>query len=108
LYNLNLSKHGGEETIEWFERNNKPLPSWATDEPENSRGDNFWMQAFFRLHSDRSVGMGAVGPIPWTAIHAYGSMIGLDRGMIEVFTVVIQRLDSRFLEWSEQQRKNAN
>lgn len=62
------------------------------------RGDDFYMRAFSELSSCRDYGGGSIGPIPWHHVIQYGSLFGLDVGMMDVFVSVIRELDEAFLE----------
>jgi len=82
------------------------LPDWYNDRPPFEIGDLFYLEAFMRLQTCRQIGM-SLGPIPWTAVHAYGVAAGLDALMLLVFEKVIAEMDSAFLEWCENERPKA-
>lgn len=62
-----------------------------------SRGDDFYIRAFWELSSCRDFGS-FVGPIPWDKIVMYGERKGLDSAMIEVLEFVIRELDEVYLK----------
>jgi len=69
--------------------------------------------AFERLSTCRQVVMGAVGPIPWSAIDHYAQRMGIvdDEIAYEDFVAIVQELDETFLakrgKEIEQERKKA-
>jgi hypothetical protein len=80
-----------------------PVPDRIRNAPELLPGLEMFYRAFHSLSTCRPVGMG-VGAIPWTAVHAYGTMQELDQLQFEALEYHIGRMDSAYLEWSH--RKN--
>ena len=74
------------------------------DEPPLCRGDDFYLKGFWKLCSERQYGE-AWGPIPWSKIVLYGVYQKLDDNMMEVFEVVIRRLDEAYLKWNRDQKE---
>lgn len=79
------------------------LPQWYLDAPMLRPGDEFYLQAFFELSTERSFGMGAIGPIPWSRIIDYGQRAGLDKQMQDVLVRVLRTLDEEYLKWQREQ-----
>lgn len=73
------------------------VPDWLASAPILLRGLDLYLNAFYDLNSDRSVGMSA-GPIPWTAIHTYASAMGVFGVDFEDMVYLIRRLDNAYLE----------
>lgn len=78
----------------------RALPDWYLDEPDCWPEDAFYMQWFWRLSTERQIGQ-FVGPIPYTRIEerARRSALGGDEALEELFCLVMEGLDSAFLEW---------
>lgn len=65
-------------------------------------GDEFYVQAFDDLKTERSSGMG-MGNIPWSSIVRYADRAGLDESNTDMFVAVIKEMDSAYLRWYEQE-----
>jgi len=65
--------------------------------PPTDLGIDWYIDAFFKLDSCRSVGM-TILPIPWFAMHAYGCSHGLDAAMLIEFERVIRAIDQAYLD----------
>ena len=72
-------------------------PDWYFEEPELESGDVFYITAFEKLNTCRTLGM-SIGPIPWDKIVHYGEFHKLDDELIEPFIDIIMGLDALFLE----------
>lgn len=70
------------------------LPPPPSPEPDV---DDFYLDAFFRLSTERAIGM-AVGPIPWHHVVAYADRAGLAGEAAELFVQVIAAMDRGYLE----------
>jgi len=57
-------------------------------------------EAFEKLSTCRQIVMGAIGPIPWSAIDQYAQRMGVvdDELAYEDFVAIIQELDEAFIE----------
>jgi len=57
-------------------------------------------EAFEKLSTCRQIVMGAVGPIPWSAIDQYAQRMGVadDELAYEDFVAIVQELDEAFIE----------
>lgn len=92
-------------SISQYKKNRKPLPAWYLDRPEMAPGDPFYLQAFWRLTSERQVAPGYMGVVPWSRIREYADREGLDDEMFMVFEAVMAKLDETFIE-VQSERKN--
>jgi hypothetical protein len=81
-----------------LERNVAP-PDWYLDKTELLPGQEFYLQAFDRLTTCRSVGNGAVSRIPWTATWEYAKAEELTLDEFRVFQYVIEVMDSEYIRW---------
>ena len=73
-------------------------------------GDDFYMEAFWNLHTCRQLGM-SMGWIPWIAMERYATVWGLDEDNTRAFIMVIRSMDGAYLEWEHEQseeRRRAN
>lgn len=86
---------------ESFRRNNPP--------PNINQVIRFFVDAFFTLSSERSIGQGGIGFIPFSKIVEYGNWV--DFKDITKFLKIIQKVDqtyvSDFYKNMEQQRNAA-
>lgn len=82
----------------------RPLPDFIANAPELKPGLEFYIEAFWELHTCRSIGMD-VGPIPWTAVQTYGT-IHLDTAQ-EIFELhyLIRAMDHKYQEVRAEQHK---
>ena len=78
-----------------LERRLRDLADVLDAEPNLTPGDQFYMLAFHRLATCRSMGP---GPIPWRDIVDYADRSRLDRVETAVFVDVISALDRAWLE----------
>lgn len=69
------------------------LPSWHQEEPVVLRGDQWWLDAFWRLGTTRQFSGQGWGPIPWTAARDYAIDLGFDTEWRRMFCDVILQLD---------------
>lgn len=93
-------------------RKKRPLPDWYLDEPVLIHGEQFFINAFWLLNTERNVGMD-LGEIPWSKIVKYGRHCQLDRDMIDILVYVVRELDGAYLGWEKKQaekraRQSAN
>jgi hypothetical protein len=84
-----------------------PIPNKIKNAPELLPGLELFYRAFHKLSTCRPVGMGP-GPIPWTAVLAYGTMQELDQLQFEALEYHISRMDGAFLEWIDRKNKGGN
>ena len=79
-------------------RSGRPLPEWYLKRPHEVRGDEVYLRAYARLSTERRDFGQQVGPIPWTAIDAYGRRYGFGAEMHEFFVDVMLLLDQSYRE----------
>ncbi len=82
--------------IEVHIQRGQPLPDWYLDEPPLSEYAAFFLRAFDKLSSCRSIGF-SEGPIPWTAVNDFAVSRGLDTEMTKALETVIMALDRAYL-----------
>ena len=63
-------------------------------------------EAFGDLGTCRDYAWG-VGPIPWTAIHAWGTARGLSGPTLRAFTTIVRRMDAAWLPLEAERIKRA-
>lgn len=80
-------------------RESLPLPERIANAPELQMGLSLFFEAFFDLHTTRTVGL-EQGPIPWPAVEEYAQRLGLDEGQREELHVYVRAMDNAYLEWS--------
>lgn len=82
-----------------------PLPDRIQNAPELNLGSELFYAGFLELTSCRQIGMG-LGPIPLLSILEYCVINEIDGEQREDFIWFIQRLDSKYLEWSKSRAKS--
>lgn len=90
--------------IEVSKKRGVDLPEKVANAPELLTGLEMYFVAFTRLNTCRQIGF-SFGPIPWTAIREYAFDLGLDDEGFDKFLIVIQEMDSVYLNWV---KNNAN
>lgn len=87
----------------------KKIPKQIAEAPELMIGLDFFIMAFHQLSGDRQIGMG-LGPIPYSSIHDFARINGLDPGAeTQEFFHHIRQLDAEFLDYhtkKSEERKN--
>ena len=85
-----------------------PTPSWFNDQPVHNRGDDWYLERFWELSSERQIGM-ELGPIPFSKIKETASEWQLSTRTAEGFTMIIRAMDREYLKWIEKEKaKSAN
>jgi len=79
-------------------RSGQPIPERIANAPELQLGLVFYLQAFFDLDSERSVGGYGLGRIPWLAIKQYAEFYVLDEDQIECLIYYIRAMDTAHLK----------
>lgn len=75
------------------------LPKAIQNAPELMIGLELYYQGFLDLTSCRQIGMG-LGPISLLDIREYCILQGIEGEQQDDFVWIIQRLDQKYLEWS--------
>lgn len=70
------------------------MPEWYLNEPVILPGEEFYLNAFHHLCTEKS----ASGLIPWRAIRAYADAYSLDKQLTETFVQIILYIDSKCTE----------
>lgn len=96
LFELRYSRDGF--SIEAAIAKNRPLPDWYLDRPKMLPGDDFYLDAFWKLNTTRMIGMD-LGPIPWDKCVLYATYMKLDNDIFEHFIGIIMSLDVAYLDW---------
>ncbi len=81
---------------------NHGLQQFVDAEPELEDFEGFYLQAFWRLVTERGGG----NCIPYSRIMEYGTNAGLDSAMIETFLVIIWGLDRAYMDWADAKRES--
>jgi len=74
-----------------------PVPDKFKNKPVIRVGLELYWKAFQDLSTDRDIGMG-IGPIPWSAIHAWGSRNRIYGDDFERLLMMIRGLDSVYMD----------
>ena len=66
------------------------------------------MRAYDDLSTEKPLGFGAEGRVPWSSIIAYAQFNRLDRVSTRLLVTIVRALDSVYMKWSktESDRKN--
>lgn len=83
----------------------KKVPDKIKNAPDLLLGLEFYFRAFVDLTTCRSSGW-SPGPIPWTDIHGYAIMNGLDEEEADTLHHHISKMDNAYLTQIEQKNKN--
>jgi hypothetical protein len=84
----------------------RPLPDWYLNKPFTDFQGNWYLNAFYELSTNRSLGM-SIGPIPWTAITEYATYHGLSRLTTDIFHIIIRALDNAYCKKVSEDNKKA-
>lgn len=83
----------------------KPIPDCVLNKPKLHIGLSIYLDAFFDLDSERSIGM-VQGRIPWSKIVMYAQYNSFDEEQSDNLIYFIKKMDTAYLKRSE--KKNAN
>lgn len=95
-YALTLGR-SERQIIEVCKKRGQPLPDSFRDAPELYLGLAEYYTAFWRLHTDRPIGM-VCGQIPWSSIVKYAELNDMDYDELERFELLIRAMDDAWLE----------
>lgn len=90
--------------MEVAEERKQPLPDWYLEEPELQLGEQFFLEAFWELHTSRPQAFGP-GQIPWHLIRLYAVDCGLEPDVMDSFKRIIREADNAYLDWVEKDQK---
>ena len=82
-----------------------PLPAKIANKPTIKFGLDLYWKAFQDLSADRDVGMG-VGPIPWSAMNAWGVRNHIKGDDFERFVLVLRGMDSVYMTHQSKKAKS--
>lgn len=85
----------------------RKYPAWFEDAPIPDEIDQFFLDAFDELSTERQIGM-TLGPIPASAIRDFANRAKLDKEMEGILWRIIRQLDSWFLDFSHKQVEKKN
>lgn len=83
--------------MELAQKTGQPLPEKIKNKPELRTGLEIYWRAFWECSTDRDIGM-AEGPIPWTAINAWGMRYGFKGECFERLVLLLKAMDSVYIE----------
>lgn len=95
----------GFQVETFLERGMRP-PAWYLSEPVVDDGVRTAIEAFWSCSTERQVGQ-AIGPVPDSAIEAFGARRGLDPATMVVLRHAIRACDAAYFKWAEKRRKRA-
>lgn len=85
------------QIIETCQKRGQPLPDSLKDAPVLFFGLADYYSAFWKLSTDRPIGMG-VGQIPWSSLDRYAQREGIDEDEFVRFEYLIRVMDDAYLE----------
>ena len=86
-------------------RHGERHPDYFPPHTNTPEWDAFFLAAFYDIDTERPMGF-AVGPIPWSKIHLWGTVHGLVGDVLEGFVRVIRMMDAAFLaDFRKEQEK---
>jgi hypothetical protein len=104
LYSLEVGKDE-KWLVQQAQRTGMPLPPQVKEAPELWPGLELYLMAFMELTSCRGLGYGAVGPIPWLAIHHYCEAHDVSGEQREDLLYYVQHMDKAYLDWQTKKGK---
>ncbi len=75
--------------------------------PDLDAGLETYVSHFWELSTDRSIGFGCLGPIPWTSVDRYARQWCTTDVEYEDFLFFIRKLDTVFLELKNEKVSNS-
>lgn len=95
-----MRRQNGAAIVRQLEASGIPRERWPVEANAPPVLYPFWttmaMSAFYDLSTERDCSW-SLGPIPWTAIHTWGSARGLRGDMLRVFEFVIRQMDAAYM-----------
>ncbi len=91
-------------SIEAAVEKGREFPEWFINEPETFPGDEFYLDAFGDLTTERQIGF-SLGQIPHSKIKQYGIDFGLDATTLDFFIRIIRSIDDKYLGWENDENK---
>ena len=95
-------KYGEHEETMWARLGDAShIPDQLKNAPVLMDGQEFYWNAFWRLSSDRPVGMG-LGPIPFSSVVMYASLYDMDHEGLTELAHIMQGMDNAFLKYQQE------
>lgn len=86
-------------------RERRPLPPQIVNAPRLRAGLEMFYSAFWDLSSDRALGFGSVGRIPWSSIEAWADRHELSWDQREELHFVIRKMDRIYIDHVQKDKK---
>lgn len=84
------------------------MPGWWFRQPPTDPATDYYVDAYRKLETNRQLGYGVQGAIPYTSIVEYAHVHGLRGRVMRLFCDVIYEVDSQLRAWSiEEAREKA-
>lgn len=75
------------------------MPEAIANAPELLEGLSFFYAAFWDVNTCRSLGFGAEGPIPWTAVRQWAEEHELEGDQRKDLFVYLEKMDGAYLKF---------
>lgn len=82
---------------------NRPIPETAIP-PELPEGLEVYLNYFWELSTDRRLGFGCIGPIPWSVLDRYARQQCDTDVELEDFIYYIRALDAEFMKVKNEEK----
>lgn len=79
-------------------RERRPIPPQIKNAPRLRPGLELFYSAFWDMNSERQIGFGAVGRIPWSSIEAWADRHDLTWNQREELHFVLGKMDREFID----------
>jgi hypothetical protein len=86
-------------------RERRPIPPQIANAPRLRPGLELFYHAFEDLNSERQIGFGSIGRIPWSAIEAWADRHELPDDLREELHFVLRKMDKVFVDHCNEQNK---
>ncbi len=93
-----------ERIIKQARQAGQPIPDNILNSPMLSPGLQFFYSSFVELCTTRD----SMGPIPWTALHAYAQFHEMDPDEEDYFIIVMRIMDAAYTQWLAEKQKRAH
>lgn len=105
MYELQQGKSEAK-IVKLAQQTGQKLPDRIANKPVLRVGLEIYWRAFWECSTDRDIGM-AEGPIPWSAINAWGQRYGFTGEEFERLVLILKALDSEYIEERTKTHKKA-
>jgi hypothetical protein len=83
---------------------NKPIPEKLANPPQITLGDEFYLEAYLELDTERSKSMG-IERIPFSSIVLYGQFYGLSFDECSELLFVVRLIDNAMVKYYNEKNK---